>query len=188
MDEMNGSNFHSDFDRIFESGRNKNNLELNPYFKIGVFVFLIIFLWAFIIYLYMSYLNKTIKYEKALENINYKLKNDSLKLKRLNSNLIFFRKVAKNQVNVSYILYILSLHRFGESRIKSLSVNKGKVSVSVFSFEKGFARALNIMNDYLLYLNIYDMKMHTGRFYLNALKGKNKEIIGILSSKRFFNL
>ena len=186
MDEMSNSSFHSDFDKIFESGRNKNNLELNPYFKIGVFVFLILFLWTLIIYLYVSYINRTSKYEKALENINYKLKNDSLKLKKLNSNLIFFRKVAENQVNVSYILYLLSLHRFGESRIKSLSVNKGKVDISVFSLEKGFARTLNLMNDYVIYLNIYDMKMHTGRFYLNALKSKNKEIIGVLSSKRFF--
>ena len=186
MDEMNGSDFHADFDKIFESGRNKNNLELNPYFKIGVFVVLILFLWTLIIYLYVSYINRTSKYEKALENINYKLKNDSLRLKRLDANLIFFKKVAENQVNVSYILYLLSLHRFGESRIKSLSVNKGKVGVSVFSFEKGFARTLNLINDYVIYLNIYDMKMHTGKFYLNALKIKNKEIIGVLSSKRFF--
>ena len=186
MDEMNGSDFHADFDKIFESGRNKNNLELNPYFKIGVFVVLILFLWTLIIYLYVSYINRTSKYEKALENINYKLKNDSLRLKRLDANLIFFKKVAENQVNVSYILYLMSLHRFGESEIRTLSVNKGKVGISVFSLEKGFTRSLNLMNDYVIYLNIYDMKMHTGRFYLNALKSKNKEIIGVLSSKRFF--
>ncbi|MGC8554077.1 MAG: hypothetical protein ACP5NA_01080 [Candidatus Acidulodesulfobacterium sp.] len=186
MNEINGSDFHSDFDKIFESGRNKNNLELNPYFKIGVFVFLIIVLWMFIIYLYVSYVSRTSKYEKALENINYKLKNDSIKLKKLNDNLIFFKKVAENQVNVSYILYLLSLHRFGESGIRSISVNKGKVGISVFLLEKGFARSLNLMNDYAIYLNIYDMKMHTGRFYLNAIKSKNKETIGVLSSKRFF--
>ncbi len=186
MNEINGSDFHSDFDRIFESGRNKNNLELHPYFKIGVFVFLILVLWMFIISLYMSYIKRSDQYKKALENINYKLKNDSLKLKKLNNNLIFFKKVAENQVNVSYIIYLLSLHRFGASGINSLSVNHGKVSISIFSLEKNFTRSLNIMNDYAIYLNIYDMKMHTGRFYLNAIKSKNKETIGILSSKRFF--
>ena len=98
MDEMSNSGFQSDFDKI---------LELNPYFKIGVFVFLILFLWTLIIYMYVSYVNKTTKYDDVLKSINYKLKNDSIRLKRLNSNLIFFRKVAENQVNVSYILYLL---------------------------------------------------------------------------------
>lgn len=193
MTEINGSDFHSDFDKIFGSGGNKN-FELNPFFKIGIFIFLILLAWLLIAHLYLSYINYTNKYDKALNNLNFKLKNDMAKLGKVRTNLVFFRKMAKNQVNVSYILYVLSLRRFGETGIKSLSVNKGRVNISIFSLEDGFARSLNLMNDYVLYLNIYGMQMHTGRFAITSIeeksgagKSQNSSIIGVLSSGRFAN-
>ena len=105
------------------------------------------------------------------------------------TNLIFFKKVSRNQVNISYILYLLSIRRFGRTYIKSLAVDNGRVKVSVSSLESGFARSLNLMNDYVLYLNIYGMQMHTGKFRIASLteKGtkKNAGAAGVLASERF---
>ncbi len=178
MADIKEPDFHSDLEKI-----------LGPFFKLGVFIFLIALAWLIIIFLYVSYINYSSKYDKVLNNLNFKLKNDISRLDKIKTNLIFFRKVAKNQVNVSYLLYLLSLRRFGATYIKSFSVNKGRVNISVFSLERSFTKSLNLMNDYVLYLNIYDLQMHTGRFAITSIAekriGKTSDIIGGLSSGRF---
>ena len=181
--------FHADLEKILESGGNKKDFALNPFFKLGVFIFLIVLSWSIIVFLYVSYINYSNKYDKVLNNLNFELKSDITRLRKIKTNLVFFKKVAKNQVNVSYILYLLSLHRFGETGIKSMSVNKGRVDISVFSLEKSFEKSLNLMNDYVLYLNIYGMQMHTGNFGITSIgeknEGKTSRIIGVLSSGKF---
>jgi len=167
----------------------EKNFILNPYFKIGIFLFLTILSWSIIVFLYISYINYSNRYDKVLNNLNFELKSDITRLKKIKTNLVFFRQVAKNQVNVSYILYLLSLHRFGETGLKSMSVNKGRVYISVFSLEKSFEKSLNLMNDYVLYLNIYGMQTHAGRFSITSIgeknTGKTSRIIGELSSGKF---
>jgi hypothetical protein len=188
-DNINEPDFHSDLEKILGSGGSKKDFGLSPFFKPGVFIFLTALAWLIIISLYASYINYYNKYDKVLNNLNFKLKTDTAKLNKIKTNLVFFRKVARNQVNVSYLLYLLSLRRFGDTYIKSLSVNNGRVNISVFSLENGFARSLNLMNDYTLYLNIYGLQMHTGRFRIASIiekeKGKNRSIIGGISSGRF---
>lgn len=185
------SNFNSGLQKIFGDGENKKNKkdsEISP-FKLGIFIFLIALTWFFIILLYTSYINYSRKYDKVLGNLNYELKSDISRLNKINTNLVFFKKVSKNQVNVSYLLYLLSVHRFGGTYIKSLAVNNGRVNISVFSLENGFARSLNLMNDYSLYLNIYGLQMHTGKFRITSIiekgAGENSRVIGGLTSGRF---
>ncbi len=189
MADVKEPDFHADLEKILGSGGNKKGFELNPFFKLGVFIFLIALSWSIIVFLCVSYINYSNKYDKVLNNLNFQLKSDITRLKKIKTNLVFFRKVAKNQVNVSYILYLLSIHRFGETGIKSLSVNKGRVDISVFSLERSFAKSLNLMNDYVLYLNIYGLQTHTGRFGITSIEeksgGKISRIIGVLSSVRF---
>ena len=189
MADIKEPDFHTDLEKILGSGGNKKDFELNSFFKLGVFIFLIVLSWSIIVFLYVSYINYSNKYDKVLNNLNFQLKSDMARLKKIKTNLVFFRKVAKNQVNVSYILYLLSIHRFGETDIKSLSVNKGRVDISVFSLERSFAKSLNLMNDYVLYLNVYGLQTHTGRFGITSIEeksgGKISRIIGVLSSGRF---
>ena len=189
MADIKEPDFHTDLEKILGSGGNKKDFELNSFFKLGVFIFLIVLSWSIIVFLYVSYINYSNKYDKVLNNLNFQLKSDMARLKKIKTNLVFFRKVAKNQVNVSYILYLLSIHRFGETDIKSLSVNKGRVDISVFSLERSFAKSLNLMNDYVLYLNVYGLQTHTGRFGITSIEEKNggkiSRIIGVLSSGRF---
>ena len=189
MADIKEPDFHTDLEKILGSGGNKKGFELNPFFKLGVFIFLIALSWSIIVFLCVSYINYSNKYDKVLNNLNFQLKSDITRLKKIKTNLVFFRKVAKNQVNVSYILYLLSIHRFGETDIKSLSVNKGRVDISVFSLERSFAKSLNLMNDYVLYLNIYGLQTHTGRFGITSIEEKNggkiSRIIGVISSGRF---
>lgn len=189
MADIKEPDFHADLEKIFGSGGNKKGFELNLFFKLGVFIFLIALSWSIIVFLCVSYINYSNKYDKVLNNLNFQLKSDITRLKKIKTNLVFFRKVAKNQVNVSYILYLLSIHRFGETGIKSLSVNKGRVDISVFSLERSFAKSLNLINDYVLYLNIYGLQTHTGMFGITSIEeksgGKISRIIGVLSSGRF---
>ncbi|MHB1661696.1 MAG: hypothetical protein ACYCSQ_03580 [bacterium] len=191
MADFKDSNFQSDLQNIFGDGENKKNKKDSRIisFKLAIFIFLIALTWLFIILFYASYINYYRKYNKVLNNVNYELKSDISRLNKINTNLIFFKRVSKNQVNVSYMLYLLSLHRFGETYIKSLAVNGGRVKISVFSLESGFARSLNIMNDYILYLNIYGLQMHTGKFRITSIVekkiGENRGVIGGLASGRF---
>ncbi|MHB8232955.1 MAG: hypothetical protein ACYDDB_08665 [bacterium] len=191
MADLKDFNFQSDFQNISGDGENKKNKKdsgINS-FKLAVFIFLIALTWLFIILFYESYINYSRKYNKALSNVNYELKSDISRLNKINTNLVFFKKVSKDQVNVSYILYLLSVHRFGGTYIKSLAVNNGRVNISVFSLENGFAKSLNLMNDYVLYLNIYGLQMHTGMFRITSIvenrTGKNRGVIGGLASGRF---
>lgn len=191
MANIKDSEFQSDLQNIFENGKNKKdnkNSGISP-FKIGIFIFLIALTWLFIILFYISYINYSRKYHKVLNNINYELKSDISRLNKIKTNLVFFKKVSKNQVNVSYILYLLSIHRFGRTYIKSLAVHNGRVNISVFSLENSFSRSLNLINDYILYLNIYDLQMHTRRFKITSIAenriGKNKVVIGGLVSERY---
>jgi hypothetical protein len=181
--------FHADLEKILESGENNKYFALNPFFKLGIFIFLTVLSWSVIVFIYVSYINYSNKYDKVLNNLNFQLKSDITRLKKIKTNLVFFRQVAKNQVNVSYILYLLSIHRFGETGIKYLSVNKGRVDISVFSLEKSFEKSLNLMNDYVLYLNIYGLQAHTGNFDITSIgeenAGKTSRIIGVLSSGKF---
>jgi hypothetical protein len=191
MADVNDPNFQADLQNIFGDGENKKNKKdsgINS-FKLAVFIFLIALTWLFIILFYASYVNYSRKYNKVLNNVNYELKSDISRLNKINTNLAFFKKVSKNQVNVSYVLYLLSIHRFGWTYIKSLAVNNGRVNISVFSLENGFARSLNLMNDYILYLNIYGLQMHTGRFRIASIienrTGRNRGVTGGLASGRF---
>ncbi len=189
MADIKEPDFHSDLEKILGSGLNKKDFRSNYFVKLGIFIFLIVVSWSIIIFLYASYINYFNKYDKILNNLNFQLKSDITKSNKIKTNLVFFRKVAKNQVNVSYLLYLLSIRRFGKTGIKSFSVNKGRVNISVFSMEKSFTRSLNLMNDYVLYLNIYCLQMHTGRFRITSVNenksGKSSGDIWGLSSGRF---
>jgi hypothetical protein len=194
MTESKDFDFHPDLKGIFgkngndENKKNKKNWDENI-FKLALFILLIGLTWLLIILIYISYIDYSRKYDNVLNNINHKLKADNLKLDKINTNLIFFKKVNRNQVNVSYILYLLSMRRFGRTYIKSISANNGQVNISIFSLERGFARSLNLMNDYKLYLNIYGLQMHTGRFritYISENSSRKKiGIAGRISSVRF---
>ncbi len=183
------ADFHADLEKILGSGLNKNGFKSNYFLKLGFLLFLIVLSWSIIIFLYASYINYFNKYDKVLNNLNFQLKGDISRFNKIKTNLVFFRNVAKNQVNVSYLLYLLSVRRFGDTAIKSMSVNKGRVNISIFSLEKSFAKNLNLMNDYALYLNIYGLNTHTGRFAISSFNGnnsiKNAQTLWGLSSGRF---
>ncbi|HEC24958.1 MAG TPA: hypothetical protein ENI54_02945 [bacterium] len=190
MTEIKGSDFYSDLQKIFGyDGRGRRNGKGINLSVIVLLVFLIVATWFFISLYYLSYINYSKKYNIVLNNLNYKLKNDISRLDRIKTNLTFFKSINKNQVNVSYILHLLSLHRFGKSYIKSLAVNDGRVDVSIFSLENSFRKNLGIMRDYALYLNLYDLRMHTGRFGIASLikeKAEGKSgFVGTITSNRF---
>ncbi len=188
MAEIKGSDFDSDLQKIFGYDDRGRKNGINPSVMV-LLVFLIVATWFFISLYYLSYINYSKKYDIVLNNLNYKLKNDMSRLDRIKTNLTFFKSVNKNQVNVSYILYLLSLHRFGKSYVRSLAVNDGRVNVSIFSLENSFRKNLGIIRDYALYLNIYDLRMHTGKFGIASLikekVGKENGVAGTIVSSRF---
>ncbi|MFW0883754.1 hypothetical protein ACMCNP_01645 [Candidatus Acidulodesulfobacterium sp. H_13] len=188
MTEIKGSDFHSDLQKIFGYDDRRNGNGINPLVMV-LLVFLIVATWFFISLYYLSYINYSKKYNIVLDNLSYKLKNDMSRSDRIKTNLTFFKSVNKNQVNVSYVLYLLSLHRFGKSYVRSLTVNDGRIDISIFSLENSFRKNLGIMRDYALYLNIYDLRMHTGRFGIASLieekTGKKSGVVGTITSSRF---
>ncbi len=192
MSKLKDMEFHSESDlrETLDGGTKKGGRgkKTDRLMLFGI-IFLIALIWSVMIFYYVSYVNYSNKYYNVLININRRLKNDASRLNRVKTNLIFFKKVSRSQVNVSYILYLLSIRRFGRTYIKSLTVDNGRVKVSVFSSESGFLRSLNLMNDYVLYLNIYGLRMRTGKFRIVSLteKGtkKNDGAAGVLASSRF---
>ena len=63
MADIKEPDFHADLEKILGSGGNKKGFELNPFFKLGVFIFLIALSWSIIVFLCVSYINYSNKYD-----------------------------------------------------------------------------------------------------------------------------
>lgn len=168
------------------SGAGGRGGSINP--ATFTFITFIILTWLLIFLTCFSYFNFSGKYGKALEGLRTHLKKDSSRLVMIRNNTKFFGSVAKNQVNVYYLFYLLSLHRFGSIYLKSVSVKNGRVVLSALSSGKSFERSLNYMNDYALYLSIYGMPLHTGQFRVSSIKSSaaNGIISGCIIADRYY--
>jgi hypothetical protein len=138
---------------------------------------------------YLSYVNSSKKYNGILSRLSLNLKGDTLRYNKVKTNLIFFKQVNKNQVNISNLLYLLSIHRFGLTYVQSITVRDGHIYIGMMSSGRRFLKGLRLMRDYAVYLNIYSLQMHTGSFKITSLietKTKsNKGVLGVLTSGRY---
>lgn len=192
MAEFNETDFHALFKGDNNAPLNKNKKRalagLNLFVLVPLMV-LIIIAWFLMYLYYLSYVNSSVKYNNILNRETLNLKNDKLRYDKIKTDLKFLKTVNKNQVNVSNLLYILSLHRFGLTYVRSIKVNKGRVSIELMSLDDGYVKGLRSMSDYAVYLNIYSLQMHTGGFKItsltdNSAKG-NTGILGKIESGRY---
>ncbi len=192
MPELSESDLHKLFKDDKNIPFNKNTNKKRDTLNLSIIILLIalIVITWFLMYLYyLSYVNSSKKYNGILSTLSLNLKGDILRYNKIKTDLIFFKQVNKNQVNISNLLYLLSLHRFGSTYVKSVKVRDGHVFISIMSLDKGFIKGLRLMRNYAVYLSIYSLQMHTGSFKIASLfetkmKG-NKGIVGILKSDKF---
>ena len=141
-----------------------------------VYIFVLIIIWfAFFINYVTS--NKIIaKYNKELSSLSIHIKNNSVFLDKLKNNLHFFKNIKYNQINISNLLYTVSIHKFPKSKLRSIIVKDGRVYLRLIIYKKNFLNSLNNLTGYKVYLNMNKNKIFTGRFKINYLirVGKDK--------------
>ncbi len=193
MTELSESDLHKLFkdDRNIPFNKNTNKKERDALnlFVIILLITLIVITWLSVYFYYLSYVNSSKKYNGILSRLSLNLKGDTLRYNKVKTNLIFFKQVNKNQVNISNLLYLLSIHRFGLTYVQSITVRDGHIYIGMMSSGRRFLKGLRLMRDYAVYLNIYSLQMHTGSFKITSLietKTKsNKGVLGVLTSGRY---
>ena len=193
MTELSESDLHKLFkdDRNIPFNKNTNKKERDALslFIIILLITLIVITWLSMYFYYLSYVNSSKKYNGILSRLSLNLKGDTLRYNKVKTNLIFFKQVNKNQVNISNLLYLLSIHRFGLTYVQSITVRDGHIYIGMMSSGRRFLKGLRLMRDYAVYLNIYSLQMHTGSFKITSLietKTKsNKGVLGVLTSGRY---
>ncbi len=191
MTELSESDLHKlfkdDKNIPFNKNTNKKERDALNLFVIILLITLIVITWLSMYFYYLSYVNSSRKYNDILGKLSLNLKKDASRYGNIKTNLIFFKQVNKNQVNVSNLLYLLSIHRFGLTYVQSITVRDGHVYVRMMSRNMGFLKGLRLMRDYAVYLSIYSLQMHTGSFRIASLiktktKKNTKGVSGILES------
>ncbi|MDA8303772.1 MAG: hypothetical protein M0016_01225 [Deltaproteobacteria bacterium] len=195
MTELSGSDLHNLFkdDRDIPFNKNKNtNKERDALnlFVIILLITLIVITWLSMYFYYLSYVNSSKKYNGILSRLSLNLKGDTLRYNKVKNNLIFFKQVNKYQINISNLLYLLSIHRFGLTYVKSIKVEGGHIYIWMMPSGGRFLKGLRLMGDYAAYLSIYSLQMHTGSFKITSLvetKTKSKKgVLGVLTSGRYY--
>ena len=190
MTELSESDLHKlfkdDKNIPFNKNTNKKERDALNLFVIILLTTLIVITWLSMYFYYLSYVNSSKKYNGILSRLSLNLKGDILRYNKVKTNLIFFKQVNKNQVNISNLLYLLSTHRFGLTHVQSITVRDGHIYIWMMSSGRRFLKGLHLMMDYAVYLNIYSLQMHTGSFKITSLietKTKsNKGVLGVLTS------
>jgi hypothetical protein len=190
MTELSESDLHKlfkdDKNIPFNKNTNKKERDALNLFVIILLITLIVITWLSMYFYYLSYVNSSKKYNGILSRLSLNLKGDTLRYNKVKTNLIFFKQVNKNQVNVSNLLYLLSIHRFGLTYVQSITVRDGHIYIWMMSSGRRFLKSLRLMRDYAVYLSIYSLQMHTGSFKITSLietKTKsNKGVLGVLTS------
>ena len=190
MTELSESDLHKlfkdDKNIPFSKNTNKKERDALNLFVIILLITLIVITWLSMYFYYLSYVNSSKKYNGILSRLSLNLKGDTLRYNKVKTNLIFFKQVNKNQVNVSNLLYLLSIHRFGLTYVQSITVRDGHIYIWMMSSGRRFLKSLRLMRDYAVYLSIYSLQMHTGSFKITSLietKTKsNKGVLGVLTS------
>ncbi len=193
MTELSESDLHKlfkdDKNIPFNKNTNKKERDALNLFVIILLITLIVITWLSMYFYYLSYVNSSKKYNGILSRLSLNLKGDTLRYNKVKTNLIFFKQVNKNQVNISNLLYLLSIHRFGLTYVQSITVRDGHIYIGMMSSGRRFLKGLRLMRDYAVYLNIYSLQMHTGSFKITSLietKTKsNKGVLGVLTSGRY---
>ena len=190
MTELSESDLHKlfkdDKNIPFNKNTNKKERDALNLFVIILLITLIVITWLSMYFYYLSYVNSSKKYNGILSRLSLNLKGDTLRYNKVKTNLIFFKQVNKNQVNISNLLYLLSIHRFGLTYVQSITVRDGHIYIWMMSSGRRFLKSLRLMRDYAVYLSIYSLQMHTGSFKITSLietKTKsNKGVLGVLTS------
>ncbi len=190
MTELSESDLHKlfkdDKNIPFNKNTNKKERDALNLFVIILLITLIVITWLSMYFYYLSYVNSSKKYNGILSRLSLNLKGDTLRYNKVKTNLIFFKQVNKNQVNVSNLLYLLSMHRFGLTYVQSITIRDGHIYIWMMSSGRRFLKSLRLMRDYAVYLSIYSLQMHTGSFKITSLietKTKsNKGVLGVLTS------
>ena len=190
MTELSESDLHKlfkdDKNIPFNKNTNKKERDALNLFVIILLITLIVITWLSMYFYYLSYVNSSKKYNGILSRLSLNLKGDTLRYNKVKTNLIFFKQVNKNQVNVSNLLYLLSMHRFGLTYVQSITVRDGHIYIWMMSSGRRFLKSLRLMRNYAVYLSIYSLQMHTGSFKITSLietKTKsNKGVLGVLTS------
>ena len=190
MTELSESDLHKlfkdDKNIPFNKNTNKKERDALNLFVIILLITLIVITWLSMYFYYLSYVNSSKKYNGILSRLSLNLKGDTLRYNKVKTNLIFFKQVNKNQVNVSNLLYLLSMHRFGLTYVQSITIRDGHIYIWMMSSGRRFLKSLRLMRNYAVYLSIYSLQMHTGSFKITSLietKTKsNKGVLGVLTS------
>ncbi len=197
MNEFNGSDYQSLFKNNENDSFNKKIDQKRGTLNLLVVMalaMLIIITWFSIYLCYLSYINSTKKSGYISKGLSLNLKKDTLRYNKIKTNLAFFKTTDENQVNISNLFYLLSLHRLSSTYVSFIKADNGRISVGIVSLDKGYFKSLRLIRDYALYLNMYDSQMHTDGFKivtLTNIKTKNGNyILGVLESGKYrrFNL
>lgn len=192
MNELNESDYHSLFKSEenvpFNKKTDKKQGALNLFVVIALTI-LIIITWFSVYMCYLSYENSSKKSGDISRGLSLNLKTDTLRYNKIKTNLAFFKTVNKDQINISNLFYLLSLHRFGSTYVSFIKTDNGRIIVGIVSLNKQFLKSLRLVRDYAMYLNISDSQMHTNGFKITALAyakaKKGKHILGVLTSNRY---
>jgi hypothetical protein len=165
---------NSSFSKIGSGGgkiKNENHNKL----LISVYLFVLIIIWSAFFINYISTNSKIIKYNKELSLMSIAINNDSTLLKKLKNNLLFFKNIKTNQVNIANLLYSISIHKFPAGKLTSVIIKSGKVYLKFAVYKNNFLNSLNNLMGYKVYLNMNKNKIFTGRFKIVSLvkTGKN---------------
>lgn len=152
--------------------KNKNHNKL----IISAYLFILIVIWSAFFINYISNNNKIIRYNKELSLMNTAIDSDSALLKKLENNLLFFKNIKDNQVNIANLLYNISIHKFSAGKLTSVLIKSGKVYLKFIVYKNNFLNSLNNLMGYKVYLNMNKNKIFTGKFKIVSLikTGRNK--------------
>ncbi|MHB8281601.1 MAG: hypothetical protein ACYDDE_02210 [bacterium] len=158
--------------KINNNRKNKNQQKI----IILGYIFILIAIWFALFINYAASSKIISKYNKELSLLSINIKNNSVFLDKLKNNLHFFKNIKYNQINISNLLYAVSIHKFPKSKLISIIVKDGKVYLRLIVYKKNFLNSLNNLTGYKVYLNMNKNKIFTGRFKIDYLirVGKNK--------------
>ncbi len=174
------------FNEINNNEINNNRKNKNQYkIIILLYIFVLIVIWFAFFINYAAGAKIIAKYNKELSLLSINIKNNSVFLDKLKNNLHFFKNIKYNQINISNLLYAISIHKFPKSKLSSIIVKDGKVYLQLIVYKKNFLNSLNNLMSYKVYLNMNKNKIFTGRFKIDYLirVGKNKFKALLVSKK-----
>ncbi|MHB1680656.1 MAG: hypothetical protein ACYCTB_09160 [bacterium] len=174
VDMLNKSNYFNEINnnKINNNRKNKNQQKI----IILVYIFVLIVIWFAFFINYVASNKIIVKYNKELSLLSINIKNNSVFLDKLKNNLHFFKNIKYNQINISNLLYAVSIHKFPKSKLRSIIVKDGKVYLRLIVYKNNFLNSLNSLISYKFYLNMNKNKIFAGRFKIDYLirVGKNK--------------